>query len=138
MILLKDETIEPTDEVLSEVLGNIYPVYTHFTDIITSEPFNLQQIWRYYNDGKAWLCKIVHKKKTVSWLSIDEGYFQVTTYFTAKLADDIDQLPIDKNLIAKYHNILETKNYSYLSPQISTFEQLKDLMIIMTYKKAHL
>ncbi|PKP08994.1 MAG: hypothetical protein CVU09_13085 [Bacteroidetes bacterium HGW-Bacteroidetes-4] len=41
-------------------------------------PWQVQ--WRYYNDGKAWLCKVSYKKKTVFWLSVWEAYFKVAFY----------------------------------------------------------
>ena len=50
--------------------------------------------WRYYNDGKAWLCKVVNKKKTVFWLSIWEHYFKTSFYFTEKHLESIDALNI--------------------------------------------
>lgn len=43
---------------------------------VTKPPFQLSPEWRYYNDGKSWLCKMLSKKKNLFWLSIWEGCFR--------------------------------------------------------------
>ncbi len=40
--------------------------------------------WRYYNDGKQWLFKMVQKKKTIFWGAILDGAFRITFYFGGK------------------------------------------------------
>ncbi|WP_286156005.1 DUF3788 family protein, partial [Parabacteroides goldsteinii] len=48
---------------MKEVLGHSYKVFeeqrTEFTDsVIVTE-------WQYYNDSKAWLCKLMCKRKSL-------------------------------------------------------------------------
>ena len=65
-ILLRDPDIFPSEEVLRNALGETnYNLFQGFVQNITSPTSGLAMEWRYYNDGKAWLCKVVNKKKTV-------------------------------------------------------------------------
>jgi len=135
MQLLLDEKIEPSDEVLASLLSEVYPVYADFISIIVGDGLGLDPQWRYYKDGHAWLCKIVYKKKTISWLSIWDSFFKVTIYFSKKNIQEIDKLPINKELIKDFHETVSTKKYPYFSLDISRIEQLKDLLTIMDYKR---
>ena len=135
MLLLREKSLEPTEAVLQMTLDKVYPVYTAFMETITREPFSLDPEWKYYRDGKAWLCKITHGKKTVSWLSIWRGYFNVTTYLAESCRPEADKLPVDKELIRDFHKTKIDGKYSKFSLKISSKRQLRDLYTIMEYKK---
>ena len=138
MQLLREESIEPTDEVLASVLGDVYGIYTEFISSITAEPMNLVPEWRYYRDVKAWLCKIVFKRRTVSWMSVWTGEFKVTTYFTEKLSEEASKLAVDNKLIERFRESGLTRKNPYYSLNISSTVQLQDLLKIMEYKKTTL
>jgi hypothetical protein len=135
MQLLLNEKIEPSDEVPASLLAEVYPIYAEFISAITGDKSGLDPQWKYYKDGHAWLCKIVYKKKTVSWLSIWDGFFKVTIYFSKKNVQEIDKLQIKKKLIKAFHETVSTKKYPHFTFEISRMEQFKDLLTIMDYKK---
>ena len=60
--------------------------------------------WRYYQDGKAWLCKITFRKKTVVWLSAWSDCFKLGFYFTEKSGGGIPGLHIKDSIKADYLN----------------------------------
>jgi hypothetical protein len=135
MQLLRDESIEPSDDTLAELLAEIYPTYAHFISSITDEPLCLDPQWKYYKDGKSWLCRIMYKKKTISWMSVWEGYFKVTTYLSKKNLQEIDRLQIDSKLIAEFSETGLTRKYPYFMVNISSADQLSDVVTIMAFKK---
>ncbi|MCL2562291.1 MAG: DUF3788 domain-containing protein [Rikenellaceae bacterium] len=131
--LLRDPGIFPTNEVLAAVLGGVYPVYVSFMTAVGQE--GLAHEWRYYNDGKSWLCKVTNKKKTVFWLSIWEGYFQIGFFFTEKHLEAIAALDIDQAIKEDFYR---QKHIGRLIPmifRISHAEQLKDLLTVVGFKK---
>ena len=69
-IQLTDPQILPTNEVIAAALGETFPVFDELIKTISTDPFNLEPNWHYYNDGKAWLCKVGYKKKTIFWLAL--------------------------------------------------------------------
>jgi len=62
-ILLREKDTKPTDTVLIDALGSVlFEVYQQLLQT-AAETYQLEATWRFYNDGKAWLCKIAHRKK---------------------------------------------------------------------------
>ena len=112
-IQLKDETIYPDEKVLKSVLGNSFDTYLELLDLFNKN--ELTHEWRYYKDGKAWLCKVQKKKKTIVWMSIWKGYIQSAIYFPVRLLENILELDINQNL---KDNFLETKNVGKSKPCI--------------------
>ena len=95
-ILLRDKEIEPTDEVLENALGKkLFTIYQELIQIFTDE-FSLELQWRFYKDGKSWLCKVVYKKKTVLWLSVWENYIKTGFYFTEKTRNGVLELGMNE------------------------------------------
>ena len=86
--LLRDKAVPPGDEVLQN------PLYIELTE-------GLQTEWRYYNDGKAWLCKVGDGRKTVFWLSIWEGFFRVSFFFLERHLEGLAALGIAHGRLEK-------------------------------------
>jgi len=92
---LKDENIFPDEEVLQKILGKSHEAYTSLLDLFARHDMTTE--WRYYPDGKAWLCKVQRKKKTIVWMSAWSGYMQATVYFPLRLLDSVLALDLSNN-----------------------------------------
>lgn len=135
-ILLRDPAVQPTKEVLKKALGSSYPVYEELFEILNEPAFSLVPVWNYYNDGKAWLCKVCYKKKTVFWLSIWENYFKTTFYYTEKNCGGIMDIEIDEIIKVNFKNHKPVGKFMPLTMAIDSKEQIKDLLKIVEYKKS--
>ena len=100
--------------------------------LISSKKNNLDYEWRYYKDGKAWLCKVQKKKKTIVWMSVWKGFIQAAIYFPLRLHDEILDLDINDDLKTK---ISETKNVGKSIPCI--FE-IHDKSLLYDFEKVML
>lgn len=132
---MKDPNQPPTPEVLKNALGNSYTAYEKLIGTVTGDAYGLEPVWNYYRDGKAWLCKVIYKKKTVFWLSVWDGYFKTAFYFTEKNAAGIPALEIDEKIKEEFRN---RKPVGRLLPLIISIEkegQIKDVLSIVSYKK---
>jgi len=132
--LLNDKLEYPHDDVLAKYLGKTKIIWDEFVAHLSSTFNSMSLEWNYYNDGKAWLCKLVHKKKTVCWISIWDQYFKVTFYFTDKNTDDIKLLKIDPAWINKY---LSNKSIGKLKPlttEVKTKKVLAGIYELIKYK----
>lgn len=132
--LLKDPEVFPTAEELGKALGKIYPVLQEFMSVAESEEYKLSPEWRYYKDGKAWLCKIALKKKTVVWLSVWSDGFKLGMYFTQKSGEGISGLKISDSIKKGY---LEHAPIGKLKPvvvQMRIKSQLPDVYKLLEYK----
>ncbi len=135
MMLLRDKEQYPDAEILMSVMAESYPSFSALMERITDTEFGLIPEWNYYNDGKAWLCKVVYKKKTVFWISVWEGYFKIAFYFTGKNCQGITELDIDQRIKREFSSVKPVGKLYPLIVNISQKDQLPDLLKVIQYKK---
>lgn len=131
-IELTDESTFPDVNVLKKVLGISYNEYLELLRLYESN--DLSHEWRYYRDGKAWLCKVQHKKRTIVWMSAWKGYMKATIYFPERFMNDIFKLSITDNT---KNTIKNTKNVGKSKPcifEIKNKESLIDFETVMKFK----
>ncbi len=131
-IELKDEAIYPDEEVLRRVLGDSYSAYEELIKLF--EINQMESTWRYYHDGKAWLCKVQKKKKTIVWMSAWKGYMQACIYMPENSLDLVLSLPISA---PQKERINQTRGVGKSRPcifEIRSSEVLKDFEQVMLLK----
>ena len=126
-IELKDEDIFPDEKILLNVLGKSYEAYTTLIELYDKN--EMKHEWRYYRDGKAWLCKVQKKKKTIVWMSAWTGYLKAAIYIPIRLLDNVYALKISEDIKKK---IESTKAIGKSKPCI--FE-VKDEKILADFEK---
>ena len=132
---LREKEVFPTEEVLKESLGKSYVVYDQLIRLIADSNTGLTVEWRYYNDGKSWLCKVCYKKKTVFWLSVWDQFFKIGFYFTEKSIPDIAELKIAESI---KDDFIGSKSIGKLIPMtiiMTRKEQINDVLTLIEYKK---
>jgi hypothetical protein len=83
--ILNDSTIEPTEESIFKLLGKNSKYWKQLLDYLYKNHTDISEVWKYYNDGKSWLFRVLKKKKTVCWMAIlSENTFQVGFWFSNK------------------------------------------------------
>lgn len=121
-IELADETVFPDEDVLKKVLGRSFNAYLALLKLYDDN--SLVYEWRYYRDGKAWLCKVRKKKRTIVWMSAWKGYMQATIYVPEKYIEDIYRLRISDKTKDRIRN---TKNVGKSKPCIFDIRNKKIL-----------
>lgn len=88
-IELVDPNVYPDEVVIRGVLGPGNGAYGALMGALGERGYTHE--WRYYKDGKAWLCKVQRKARTLAWMSAWRGYAKATVYlperYLAGLAD---------------------------------------------------
>jgi len=135
-LLLRDEKILPTPEILEKTLGRNFSVFSKLMDAVTHPDVNLVPEWNYYKDGKAWLCKVVHKKKTIFWLSVWDNCFKVAFYFTEKNFDGVENLDIDQEIKDDFFNAKPIGKLIPMILQVKCEKQLDNILKISIFKKS--
>ena len=133
--LLREQEIFPSEEVLKTVLGQVYDVWTEMEKHVTQGEFALTFNWNYYRDGKSWLCKVCHKKKTVFWLSVWEGLFKTTFIYTEKHLTGIADLDISEQIKEDFYQMKPIGKLLPMVINIYKQEQLVDFLKIVKFKK---
>jgi hypothetical protein len=134
--LLTDKGVFPDDAVLEKHLGNAAPAWNAFALHVRASFGDGALEWRYYNDGKAWLAKVVHRKKTVCWASVWDKYFRAAFYFTAKCDADIEALPIPLELKERYRAHEPIGKLKPLVVDVKTKKALKAVFTLLEYKSS--
>jgi hypothetical protein len=135
ILLLREKEIEPTDKVLENALGKeLFIIYQEIIRIFINE-FSLEPQWQFYKDGKAWLCKVVYKKKTILWLSIWENYIKTGFYFTEKTGIGVLELDIDSKIKEVFEMAKPVGKLIPLIIDIDQQNQIIDLKEVVRYKK---
>ncbi|TFG41006.1 MAG: DUF3788 family protein [Syntrophobacterales bacterium] len=77
----------PDDSILARQLGPAHAAWNAFTEMLKNDHPQAVAEWRYYHDGKSWLCKVTQKQKTLLWIAAWDKYFSVAAYLNAKAED---------------------------------------------------
>ena len=131
-IELYDESVYPDEPVLMRILGESYPAYCELIRLFDQN--NLAYEWRYYHDGKTWLCKVQKKSKTIVWMSAWKGYVQATIYFPERSMEEVYQLEIGED---RKEKIRQTKNVGKSKPcifEVRSIDVLPDFEKVMQFK----
>ena len=81
---LNDPDVYPDTTVLSRTLGPAKAVWDTFMEVLQEHDPPLAAEWRYYHDGKSWLCKVVQRKTTVCWVAVWGKYFSAAAYLNTR------------------------------------------------------
>ncbi len=132
-LLLTNPDQEPTDKLLQDVLANqLYQTYLELQKTIRE--IELSYEWRFYRDGKSWLCKITNKKKTVAWLSLWEGFIKIGFYFTEKTRVGIIDLNIDDEIKSSFVKAAPIGKLIPLTIVLESKNKIEDFRKIAKYK----
>lgn len=83
-IRFDDKNVRPTDELIFACIGEKKLYWNEIMGHAAVVAPGSGGIWNFYNDGKRWLFKYVHKKKTLFWIAVLSDTFRVTLYFGDK------------------------------------------------------
>lgn len=131
-VQLRDENIFPDEEVLRTVLESSFEAFAALLKLFDKN--EMVSEWRYYKDGKAWLCKVQKKKKTMVWMSARKGFMIATVYLPVRLLNELLELDISdgsKENIRKAKNVGKSKPCSF---EIRNEEVLADFERVMQFK----
>jgi len=132
--ILRDPEEYPDETVLRNKMGETYLVYDALISALTGPSRELIHEWKYYRDGKAWLCRVSTKKKTVLWISILEGFFKVVFYFSSKAGKGIGELKLDKELKTRFREAGFIGKVKPLVIKVSDRSSLADILRIADYR----
>ena len=134
--LLNDRNEYPDDGVLARHLQKAKSAWDAFSARLAAECEGASLEWRYYNDGKAWLCKLTRKKKTVCWISVWDRFFKTTFYFTGKCDQGIEALEISQGAKDSYRAGEPIGKLKPLTIDVRSRKALEDVFTLIAYKSS--
>lgn len=147
--LFRDPEVTPSGQMVAGGLGEVKSVFDTFIAELESYSISLMD-WRYYNDAKAWLSKGeykwittrgTHKVKPVFWLSVWEGFFKVSFFFSERAREKIMALPISdgtKGFISSLESRGNLQKYFTVAFDVKDDSQLTDIYILAEFRKKNI
>ena len=133
-IAFTDPSAAPDEVRLERVLGASYEAYRGLLGLF--EKHGLTYEWRYYSDGKAWLCKVRKAARTIVWMSAWHGFMKATIYFPERYADGIYDLDIPESEKEKVRNAANTGKSKPCVYEIRDSDILNTVEAMLVYKIA--
>lgn len=130
---LNDPGEFPGDEVLARHLGKAKPAWDAFMKMLKDDYPQIAAEWRYYNDGKSWLCKVRRKDRTVCWVSVWDKFFKAAFYLNARAEDVVRCSSLDNALKDGFLNLPEGTKLRSICVEVcfrSTLKAVKELIEI--------
>jgi hypothetical protein len=112
-ILLTDKLIYPTDDYIFSIIGDKKVLWQTIMDHMAVNYKDSSGGWNFYNDGKRWLFKMVHKKKTIFWAAVLTDAFRITFYFGDKAESVIDGSDLPQKIKDEFKT---AKRYGSIRP----------------------
>ena len=132
--VLTDKSQFPTEDVIFSHIGKCRKYWESvFHYIHTNHPDFTEQ-WRYYNDGKSWLMKVVRKSKTIFWLSVWNGFFRITFYFGDKAEKAIFDSPVSEKLKQEFKNGKRLGSIRGITVAVNSPADLEDIKSLIAVK----
>ena len=130
---LTDPTVVPDTKLLRSVLGASFPTYRRLLQIFLERDYTHE--WRYYDDGKAWLCKVQKARRTIAWMSAWKGYAQVTVYFPEKHRHLLNTESISLALLDRIQHTRLVGKSQPCTLELRSDEALPDLISLFQLKE---
>jgi len=83
-IVLTDPKVQPTDELVSSIIGENHVYWQQIIDYLYEHHVDITEEWRFYNDGKSWLYRVLRKKLTIYWVGILKDTFRISFWLSNK------------------------------------------------------
>lgn len=133
-LALRDGDILPTQEVLEAILGSSYPAFEELNALLIA--MEIRPEWNYYRDGKAWLCKMMFKKKNMGWLHVYDGFFRVSFFFMERHLTAIADLNISDCIKEDFYEMKPVGKLLPMSIAVGDKEKLEDVLTILRFKRS--
>jgi hypothetical protein len=110
---LNNKNVVPTDDLIFSVIGDKKLLWQRIMQYVSGSHNDATGGWNYYNDGKQWLFRLMHKKKTIFWAGLVDDTMRVTFWLGDKAEPEIEASPLPPSLKDEFRN---AKKYGLVRP----------------------
>ena len=126
--IFNDRSVEPTDQMLSQVLGTSFNLWTEIKNSLNKEYGELTEEWKYYGQKIGWQIKLFYKKKNLFFFTPCDNYFRIGFVFGDKAVSAIEQSDLPQHIIEELRT---AKKYSEGRGIKIEVKNKKDIMYIL-------
>jgi hypothetical protein len=135
-LVLKDKSVYPDDDLIFSIIGNNSVYWNKLLAAIRETYPASEEVWNYYNDGKAWLFRVILKKKTLFWIGVLEDTFRITFYFGDKAEPVIEKSSLPEETKASFKNGKRYGKIRSISFEVKGQEDVDHALVVAGIKAA--
>jgi hypothetical protein len=133
-IVLTDPTVQPTDELIFEIIGENSKYWEALVEYLYEKHLNITEEWRFYNDGKSWLYKAVRKKQTLYWIGVIKDTFRVTFWFGEKAEPIIEASTLLESIKEDFRNAKRYGQLRAISIEVRSDDDYANVIRVLELK----
>jgi ABC-type uncharacterized transport system YnjBCD substrate-binding protein len=125
--VLSDPQTPPTDAFLENFLGHRISWWNSIMEDTMKGYPDVIPVWRFYNDGKQWLFRLMQKKNTIFWLSLVDNTFRITFYFPDRVEPLLEKCDVPESMKVDFMN---SQHYGKIRGMTVRMDTEKDVDIV--------
>ncbi len=133
-LVLGDKSVYPSEDFLFSIIGDKKVVWQNAINYAKENYADITEEWRYYNDGKQWLFKMQHKKKTIFWIGVLQDTFRITFYFGGKAEPSVMSSSLPDKIKDEFASGKKYGKIRAISIQVSGISDLENIYKLIDLK----
>jgi hypothetical protein len=134
VLVLTDKLTLPTPELLSSILGEKSLWWDQIVNSVKANYKDISEVWRYYNDGKRWLFRLIQKKKTVFWIGVLKDTFRVSFYLGDKAEPLIESSDLPDSIKDSFKTAKRYNNFRGITLKIKDEKDVENVLKLTAVK----
>jgi hypothetical protein len=134
VLVLTDKLTLPTPELLSSILGEKSLWWDQIVNSVKANHKDISEVWRYYNDGKQWLFRLMQKKKTVFWIGVLKDTFRVSFYLGDKAEPLIESSDLPDSIKNSFKSTKRYNNFRGITLKIKDEKDVENVLKLTAVK----
>jgi hypothetical protein len=133
-IVLTDQSVKPTNEIVFSIIGDKSALWQKTMSYLYDNYSEISEEWKYYNDGKSWLFRVLKKKKTLFWIRVLKDTFRVGFWFGDKAETFIEQSDLSESIKNDFRNAKRFKIGRGISIIMSDYNDVENVIKLIEIK----
>jgi hypothetical protein len=134
--VLTDKSVFPNDDQVFAIIGENRLHWQRLMHTILEKYPDAEEVWRYYNDGKSWLFRVLRKKKTLFWVGVLKDTFRITFYFGDKAESLIEKSDLPDAMKVEFKNSRQFGKFRAITIKVGRTEDIENALRLAEIKVA--
>jgi hypothetical protein len=133
-IVLTDPNVQPTDELIFSIIGENSVYWQQIIDYLYDNHSEISEQWRFYNDGKSWLYRVLRKKNTIYWIGVQKDTFRLSFWLSEKAIPMIEASTLPDAIKEEYRNAKPFNKSRCVTVVMRSSEDLDNVLKLIELK----
>jgi hypothetical protein len=133
-LVLSDKSVYPDDDLIFSIIGNNSVYWKKLMTSIHEIYPASEEVWKYYNDGKNWLFRVILKKKTLFWIGVLKDTFRITFYFGDKAELAIAQSTLPEQIKTSFKDGRRYGKLRGITIKVKSQDDIDNALILAALK----